>query len=89
MIEVIQKVLQRWDLFFFGQKPILFYPAIQSLQLRLKQVSKETKFYKFLEKQYLNIPLINYPSVPVFLKSNFELLHSSIVFDDRAMTLEK
>ena len=87
MIEAIQKVQQHLVLVFFEQMPKLFDPAKLSLQLTQGQVPTKIKSYKLPEKLYQSIPF--YPSVPVDFKFNFELLHSTIVFDALAITLEK
>ena len=72
---------------FFEQKPKLFYLAIQSSLQKLIQELTKIEFCILLEKLYSDIP--SYPSVPVDFKFTFALLHSIIVFDDLATTLEK
>ena len=85
-IEVDQMGQQHLDLFFVEQKPKYVYLTIQSLRLKLKQVTRETRFCKFLKIRYLNSPL--YPSVPVFFSLALIFLHSFIVFEDLAITFE-
>ena len=87
VIEVNQMDQLHLGLVFFAQMPKLVYQAKLSLQLIQEQELIKIVFYRLPEKQYSNIP--SYPSVPVDLKFIFELLHSIIVLEDLATTLEK
>ena len=87
VIEVNQMVQQHLGLVFFVQTPKLVYQAKLLMQRTQEQELTKIVFYKLPGKQYLNIPY--YPSVPVDFKFIFELLHSIIVLEDLATTLEK
>ena len=87
VIEVNQMDQLRLGPVFFAQMPKLVYQAKQSLQQTQEQELIKIVFYILLGKRYLYIPY--HPSVPVDFKSIFELLHSIIVFEDLATTLEK
>ena len=87
VIEVNQMDQLHLGLVFFAQMPKLVYQAKLSLQLIQEQELIKIVFYRLPGKQYSNIP--SYPSVPVDFKFIFELLHSIIVLEDLATTLEK